>query len=114
MKKNPDSIRAPAGLEWTLFRKLPKLTLLGFLVLGLIWGMARLWPFEGDAIAIAHKLQTFDFALIGLAIFHLTMVVTVAIGCIVVMIMKGPQYTSDSYELQDADKPAAEPASKNH
>ena len=77
-----------------------------------MWGLAHLWPFDGDAAFIAHKVQTFDFALIGLGIFHLTMVVTVAIGCVVVMIMKGPQYTSDSYELQDADKPAAESTAK--
>jgi hypothetical protein len=30
----------------------------------------------------------------------------VAIGCVVVMIMKGPQYTSDSYPVQDADRPS--------
>ena len=109
MKKNPDSVRAPAGLEWRLFRALPKLTLAGLLVLGLLWGLLRVWPLEGNATAVAHKLQTFEFALIGLAIFHLTMVVTTAIGCVVVMIMKGPQYTSDSYALQDAEAPAAGP-----
>ncbi len=105
MKKNPDSVRAPAGLEWRLFRKLPRLTLIGFVVLGLAWIALKLWPLEGDAVDIAHKTQTFEFALIGLAIFHLTMVLTVAIGCVIVMIMKGPQYTSDSYELQDAERP---------
>ncbi len=105
MKKNPDSVRAPAGLEWRLFRKLPCLTVIGFAVLGLAWIALKLWPLEGDAVAIARKTHNFEFALIGLAIFHLTMVLTVAIGCVIVMIMKGPQYTSDSYELQDAERP---------
>ena len=31
MKKNPDSVRAPAGLEWRLFKKLPRLAALGLL-----------------------------------------------------------------------------------
>lgn len=108
MKKNPDSIRAPAGLEWRLFRKLPRLTLLGLCVLGGMWLVLRLWPFAGDAAFIVHKMQTFEYALIGLTIFHLTMVFTVAFGCVIVMIMKGPQYTSDSYELQDADRPSGD------
>lgn len=106
MKKNPDSIRAPAGLEWRLFKKLPRLTLLGLCVLGGAWWLLKLWPFAGEAVFIAHKTQTVEYALIGLAIFHLTMVFTVAFGCVIVMIMKGPQYTSDSYELQDADRPS--------
>ena len=105
MKKNPYSVRSPAGLEWRLFRRLPALTLLGLLILGMAWLVLKLWPFEGDAAYISHKTQTFEFSLIGLIIFHLTMVFTVAFGCVIVMIMKGPQYTSDSYELLDADRP---------
>lgn len=106
MKKNPDSIRAPAGLEWRLIRKLPRLALLGLLVLLAVWGALHAWPFDGDAQDIQRKLRTFDYSLIGAAIFHVTMVVTVALGCLIVMIMKGPQYTSDSYPVQDADRPS--------
>jgi hypothetical protein len=36
----------------------------------------------------------------------LTAVLTIAIGCIVVMIMKGPAYVADGYELDAADAPA--------
>lgn len=106
MKKNPDSVRAPAGLEWRLFKKLPRLTLLGFFVLGAAWLFLKRWPMAVDAAVLTHRIRTFEYALIGLAIFHLTMVFTVAFGCVIVMIMKGPQYTSDSYELEDADRPS--------
>ena len=106
MKKNPDSIRAPAGLEWRLVKKLPKYALIGFLVLDVLWGMLHAWPIEGDPQDIERKLRTLDYALVGAAIFHLTMVITVALGCLIVMIMKGPQYTSDSYPVQDADRPS--------
>ncbi len=105
MKKNPDSIRAPAGLEWRLFKKLPKLTALGLLALLALWGAVHLWPFDADSHELVRHLRTFDYMLIGMAIFHISMVVTVAIGCVVVMIMKGPQYTSDSYPVQDAERP---------
>ncbi len=106
MKKNPHSIRAPAGLEWRLIRKLPKLLLLGLLALLALWGIVHAWPFDGDPQSIVRKLRTIDYTLIGAAIFHLTMVVTVALGCLIVMIMKGPQYTSDSYPVQDAERPS--------
>jgi hypothetical protein len=33
------------------------------------------------------------------------MVATVAIGCIIVMIMKGPSYQADSYPLSHSDQP---------
>ena len=45
------------------------------------------------------------FGLVVLLMTALSLVLTVAFGCVIVMIMKGPQYTSDSYELQDADRP---------
>jgi len=93
MKKNPDSVRAPAGLEWRLFKKLPRLAALGLLVLLALWGVSAAWPLDGDAQQVARMLRTFHYTLIGLAIFHVTMVITVAIGCLVVMIMKGPEYS---------------------
>ncbi len=106
MKKNPNSIRAPAGLEWKLFRKLPTLGLAGLLVLLLAYGLSLVLHFDGDPAEIERGLRTFNYTLIGLAIFHVTMVLTVAFGCLIVMIMKGPQYTSDSYPVQDAERPA--------
>ena len=30
---------------------------------------------------------------------------TVAIGCLIVMVMKGPAYVADKYPLSDADEP---------
>ncbi len=106
MKKNPNSIRAPAGLEWRLVRKLPGLCGIGLLLLLLAWVLGMVLPFDGDPQDIARRLRTFNYTLIGLAIFHVTMVLTVAFGCLIVMIMKGPQYTSDSYPVQDAERPA--------
>lgn len=105
MKKNPDSVRAPAGLEWKLMKKLPRLGVLGLLALLLLWGISLVWPLAGNPHDTERMLQTFNYALIGLAIFHVTMVLTVAFGCFIVMIMKGPQYTSDSYPVVDSDRP---------
>ncbi len=106
MKKNSHAVRAPAGLEWRLIKILPKLCFTGLLALLLAWVLSQVLPFNGDSQQIARNLRTFNFTLIGLAIFHVAMILTVAFGCLIVMIMKGPQYTSDSYPVLDAEHPA--------
>ncbi len=105
MKKHPPDRKVPPGLEWTLFRKLPLLTLTGFVVIGALALFARLWLWEGDAKGVSDLIQRLDFALIGAAIFHLTVMFTLAIGCVVVLIMKGPRYSADSYPVSDSDRP---------
>lgn len=105
MQKHPPDRKYPPGLEWTLFRRLPLLTAAGFAVIGLLYALARIWPWEGDARQVASIIQRMDFALIGAAIFHLTMMLTLLIGCVVVLIMKGPRYTSDSYPINDSERP---------
>jgi hypothetical protein len=40
-------------------------------------------------------------------IFHWTMVITLAIGCVIVMVMKGPGYMADSYPVSHGDQPRA-------
>jgi hypothetical protein len=105
MEKHLPVQKYPAGLEWTLFRKIPLLTLTGFIVIGLLAVVARLWPWEGDARHVSALIQRLDFALIGAGIFHLTVMLTLAIGCVVVLIMKGPRYTADSYPVADAERP---------
>lgn len=105
MQKHPPDRKYPPGLEWTLFRKLPLLTFAGFAVIGLLYGLVRIWPWEGEARQLASLIQRMDFALIGAAIFHLTMMFTLLIGCVVVLIMKGPRYTADSYPVNDSERP---------
>ena len=42
----------------------------------------------------------------GVVVLHWTVVLTLAIGCIIVMLMKGPAYVADAYHLNDSDRPA--------
>lgn len=105
MQKHPPDRKYPPGLEWALFKKIPMLTAAGFVVLGLLWAVACVWPWEGTETEVASLIQRLEFALIGAAIFHLTVILTVTIGCVVVLIMKGPRYTADSYPVADAERP---------
>jgi hypothetical protein len=49
-----------------------------------------------------------DYVAAGVVVFHWTAVLTLAIGCVVVMLMKGPGYVADDpMELSHSDKPRA-------
>ena len=52
--------------------------------------------------------------ILSISIFFtvLSGVITVAIGCITIVLMKGPAYIADAYELDDADSPDLEEGSK--
>ena len=52
-------------------------------------------------------------ALMGtlLPLFHWSMVLTAAVGCVIVMGMKGPGYQADSYPLSHSDQPRNDPQS---
>jgi len=97
-----------AGLEWVTFKKLPKILAGGIFVPLLLSIMVRMFPFERPAAELDKLYTSIDILSISLFFTVLSAVVTVAIGCIVVMLMKGPAYVADSYELDDADEPETE------
>ncbi|HNV60992.1 MAG TPA: hypothetical protein PKH72_15185 [Rhodoferax sp.] len=107
LQKIPNSVRAASGLEWALWRKLPLIALLGT-VLPLLGLLAVHAMTDADANAAqARWLQMADYFVGAVLVFHWTMVVTVAIGCVIVMVMKGPGYAADSYPVSHADRPRA-------
>ncbi len=101
--------REPPGLEWQILRKLPRITLVGLLMPVVLAILVRLLPPE-PGVNIAKHIKSVDIFAIATAITFFTAVFTVAIGCIIVYIMKGPAYVADAYPLQHADRPAAGPA----
>jgi hypothetical protein len=40
-------------------------------------------------------------------VLHLTLVLTAAIGCVIVMLMKGPAFVADGFEVQHTDRPGS-------
>ena len=53
-------------------------------------------------------VKSFDIFAVSISVTLLTAVFTVAIGCIVVRIMKGPAYVADAYPVSHANRPADE------
>ena len=57
------------------------------------------------AAEIAKQVRSVDIFCIASLITVWTAIFTVAIGCIVVFIMKGPAYAADSYDVSHSDRP---------
>jgi hypothetical protein len=100
-------VRCASGLEWSLWRKLPLIALLGT-VLPLLGLLAVHAMTDADANAAQVRwLQMADYFVGAVLVFHWTMVLTVAIGCVIVMVMKGPGYVADGYAVPHSDRPRA-------
>lgn len=98
-KKLPNYVRSPAGLEWRLFKKLPRYFLAGISLPSLI----ILALYLNNTALSNEQLKTIYLCL-GLIFSVWFFVGAAAIGCIVVMIMKGPAYVADAYERPIEDK----------
>lgn len=95
----PGFPRTPAGKERVVLRQLPKILLLGTLLLAVPSLLARLIGSPDDALAV----MTTDIYVISLIILHWTIVFTVGIAAFIIMMMKGPAYVADAYPLQEAE-----------
>jgi hypothetical protein len=102
----PGFRRTPAGLERAVLRRLPVIAVLGT-VLPILAGIAA-WRFASpvDATLAARSLTRIEIIVASIVALHWTAVLTVGIACVVVMVMKGPAYVADGYEVPDADAPA--------
>jgi hypothetical protein len=89
--------RTPPGLEWAIWRRLPAILALGTLVplgiAGAFW-----WAAPGQPSAAEEReLLLLTYRLAGFLLLHWTLVLTVAIGCVIVWLMKGPAFVADAY-----------------
>lgn len=104
-QKLPGFQRTPYGLEWRLLRLMPRIGLAGTALSALMAVAARFLITGDTAAQLARNLQRFDFMMIGLVVFIWTLVLTVAIGCVIVWLMKGPAYVADGLAVSHSDRP---------
>ncbi|MGB5625572.1 MAG: hypothetical protein WBM61_07575 [Woeseiaceae bacterium] len=97
----------PPGLEWAILRRLPMALLIGTLIPAGLSALVRLLP-PAESVDPAKAVLTVDIFSVATAITFWTAVLTVAIGCIVVAIMKGPAYVADAYPVAHAGRPQGE------
>lgn len=103
LQRLPGTRREPPGLEWKIFRKLPTLLLAGTLLPVLYAVYVRVYPDPGTASEIARQIELTDFFVVGTLLFHWALILTLAIYCVIVILMKGPAYVADRYDLPDKD-----------
>ncbi len=96
--------RTPPGREVQILRKLPLMTFAGTLAIIALPVVVRLWPARPD-IDVAKHIRSVDIFAIAAEITLLVAMLTVAIGCVVVHIMKGPAYVADSMPVSHSDRP---------
>ena len=105
LNKLPNSRREPPGLEWRLLRRLPRLLLAGTAIPLLFAVAAHLVPPDLPASALSGHRQFVNIVATAVVVTAWTAVFAVAIGCFVVMVMKGPAYVADRYDVSDAEQP---------
>lgn len=97
--KLPGFIKTPSGFEWVLLKKLPLI----FAICTAIPGAAISAIYFGNQALNPDQLKTIYLCL-GVLFTLWFFIGAAAIGCVVVMIMKGPAYVADPYELPKENK----------
>ena len=102
-RKTLHNRRAAPGLERKILRQMPWLVAGNVAVPLLMMGLARVLSGKPLTEAVAKHLMSVDIAAIALGLTFATALLTLVIGCVIVMVMKGPAYVADPYELADHD-----------
>ena len=96
--------QTPPGAEMRILKRLPRITLIGTLLLLAMPALVRILPSD-PTIDAAKRVRSVDIFAIAAEISLITLVVTIAIGCVIVYIMKGPAYAADSMPVEHSDRP---------
>jgi hypothetical protein len=104
LNRLPGFERTAPGLEWAVWKKLPLVLAAGTLLPLLL---ALLWWLAADDLPTPAQDRDFwlvMYRLAALVVLHWTVVLTVAIGCVIVMVMKGPAYVADAYPPPERER----------
>ena len=104
LQKLPATRRAEAGWEWLIWRKLPMVLLLGTTLPIAAWCLLY-WLMAATTAEELRWLEIAGYMAVGAVLFHLAAVFTLGIGCVIVMVMKGPGYVADGYPVSHSDRP---------
>ncbi len=104
-QKLPSSIRSASGLEWSLWRKLPWIAAAGTVIPLACLGVLHAMSDDQASAAQLRWLQMADYMVGAIVLLHWALVVTVGVGCVIVMVMKGPGYVADGYRVSHSDLP---------
>lgn len=105
MSQSKNQIAAPQGLERRILRALPQIVAAGtILPLAFYWFFSS-DPTPGNSLEMARYVHGLRITAASVIVIVWALAFTVAIGCYVVIVMKGPGYVADSYEVPDSETP---------
>ncbi len=104
LKRLRRSYRHTPGLEWAILKKLPFVLLVGITIPFVAAVANRVW---GSQIPSATFTTHVDIATTATALTVGMAGMALAIGCIMVAIMKGVERNADPYPLIEAEQPHA-------
>jgi hypothetical protein len=113
LQRLPGFERSPPGLERRILKTLP-FALVGSLLAPLLAYLAV--TLGGNTpVGLTAERHASDMLIAGIAftVTAWTAILTVAIGCLIVILMKGPAYVADRYPLSDADEPRPAPGDRH-
>ena len=93
--------RSPAGLEWQIWKRLHLILAAGTMLPLLASAGAYVLDGLEPATQNARAVEQFFYVMVGLVVLHWTLVLTLAIGCAIVILMKGPAYVADAYVMEE-------------
>jgi len=113
--KLPGFVRSAPGWEQRIWRRLPAFLLWGTLLpLGLAVVNRALAPAAPASGGSDAALLLWDYQMIGVVVLHWTLVLTLALGCFIVRVMKGPAYVADAYPLPERPAGSTDIPHVNH
>jgi hypothetical protein len=113
--KLPGFVRSAPGLEQLVWRRLPAVLLWGTL-LPLLLAVVNRWLAPANPETGVHDggLLLWDYTMFGVVVLHWSLVLTLALSCFIVRVMKGPAYVADAYALPDRPDDAFDDSAVNH
>ena len=97
----------PPGMERRVLRHMPRVFLLGTLLIGLPSLLARVLPWSGGEADVAMGIMSIDVVVVAVLVIHWIIVFTIATVAFLVMLMKGPAYVADAYAPVDVKEPGS-------
>ena len=95
----------PPGREVLILRKLPRIAIVGTLLPVGLSVLVRILP-PRPGVDLEKYVKSVDIFAIATTFTFWTALLTIAIGCVVVYVMKGPAYVADPYPVEHADRPS--------
>lgn len=112
--KLPGFQTSPPGLERRILRRMPR-WLAGATIVPLVcYLIARRFPSPEQGQPVEQYIADVAILAVAFVTTAWTAAFTVAIGCVIVVLMKGPAYVADQYPLSDSEEPGDERPRDRH